>query len=75
MSWSKVVRKSHRWLSIAFTVTVIINVIAMATGRIIEWLYMLPLAPLMLLVPSGLYMFFEPYTGKSQSQRSTSNEV
>lgn len=61
MNWNRIVRQSHRWLSIAFTVAVIANIIAVATGRAMEWLYMLPLAPLLLLMPSGLYMFFLPY--------------
>lgn len=67
MNWNKLIRQSHRWLSIIFTLTVIANIIAMATGNAMEWLYMLPLPPLFLLIPTGLYMFFLPYVGKSQS--------
>lgn len=75
MSWNRTIRQSHRWLSIAFTLTVIANIIAVATGQTMEWLYMLPLAPLLLLIPSGLYMFFLPYLRKSRGVRPTSGEV
>jgi hypothetical protein len=66
MNWNKLIRQSHRWLSLIFTLTVIANIIAVATGNAMEWLYMLPLPPLFLLIPTGLYMFLLPYVGKSQ---------
>jgi hypothetical protein len=72
MSRNKTVRQAHRWLSIVFTVTVVVNIIAVATGQTMEWLYMLPLAPLLLLMLSGLYMFFLPYFRKPQAERPTS---
>jgi hypothetical protein len=75
MKWNKIVRQAHRWLSIIFTVAVIANIIAVATGQTMEWLYMLPLAPLLLLMPSGLYLFFLPYFRKSQAERSMPGEV
>ncbi|MBD9370380.1 hypothetical protein [Xanthomonas sp. XNM01] len=68
MRWSEFVRWAHRWLSMAFTVTVVANIIAVASGRQVEWLYMLPLVPLSLLVPSGLYMFFQPWLRKRSAQ-------
>ncbi|MBD9480345.1 hypothetical protein [Pseudoxanthomonas sp. PXM02] len=64
MNLSKFVRQAHRWVSIAFTVTVVVNIILVASGKSVEWLYMLPLAPLLLLIPTGLYMFFLPYFRK-----------
>lgn len=66
MNWNTLIRQSHRWLSVVFTLTVIANIVAVATGNAMEWLYMLPLPPLFLLIPTGLYMFFLPYVGKSQ---------
>jgi hypothetical protein len=33
LNWNKWVRQIHRWLSIAFTLTVIANFIAMGLGR------------------------------------------
>jgi cellulose synthase/poly-beta-1,6-N-acetylglucosamine synthase-like glycosyltransferase len=32
MNWNKWIRQSHRWMSIAFTVTVIANFVALAKG-------------------------------------------
>lgn len=61
MNSKNAIRQGHRWLSIAFTANVAINIIAAAAGLVVEWLYMLPLLPLALLMPTGLYMFFSPY--------------
>jgi hypothetical protein len=33
MSWSKWVRQIHRWVSVAFTVTVIVNIVVMSVGQ------------------------------------------
>ena len=33
MNWNKWIRQTHRWLSIAFTVAVIVNGLAVARGR------------------------------------------
>ena len=63
MNWNKWVRQSHRWVSIAFTVTVIANVIVIARGGVPPpWVTYSPLLPLFLLLFSGLYMFVLPYT-------------
>lgn len=64
MNWSKWIRQSHRWLSIAFTVTVIANFVALGVGKGREpasWLTYSPLLPLALLLFSGLYLFGLPY--------------
>ncbi len=61
MNWSKGIRQFHRWTSIAFTLTVIANFVAVGVGKPLEWLYYLPLPPLFLLMFSGLYMFALPY--------------
>ncbi|HET9679904.1 MAG TPA: hypothetical protein VFP95_04995 [Gammaproteobacteria bacterium] len=64
MSLSKWIRKIHRWLSIAFTVGVIINIIVLAQGAPIPWVYLLALLPLALLLLTGLYLFVLPYVVK-----------
>ena len=61
MSWNKWIRQGHRWLSIAFTAAVIVNIIAMAMEKQIVWVGLLALFPLILLMVSGLYMFALPY--------------
>jgi hypothetical protein len=71
LSWSKWVRQFHRWLSIAFTVTVIANFIALAQGRGTPppWVTYAPLLPLALLLFTGLYMFALPYAAKWRNRR------
>ena len=64
MSASQLIRQTHRWLSIAFTVTVIANFVAMTQGPPPAWVTYSPLPPLALLLFSGLYMFVLPYTGR-----------
>jgi hypothetical protein len=65
-SW---IRQIHRWLSIAFTVTVIANFVAMGMGEPPAWVVYSPLAPLFLLLFSGLYMFALPYLSGRSSER------
>ena len=61
------VRQIHRWLSIVFTVTVIANFVVMGLGEQLPWVVYSPLAPLFLLLFSGLYMFVLPYATKWRS--------
>jgi hypothetical protein len=61
MNWNSWVRQTHRWLSIAFTLTVIANFVVMALGTPPMWLVYSPLPPLFLLMFTGLYMFALPY--------------
>jgi hypothetical protein len=63
------IRQSHRWLSIAFTVTVIANFVAMVRGTPPAWITYSPLLPLFLLLFSGLYLFVLPYAAKRRSAR------
>ncbi|MBR1146807.1 hypothetical protein [Bradyrhizobium sp. AUGA SZCCT0431] len=67
MNWNIWIRQIHRWLSIAFTVTVIVNFIAVARGTHADWLGFLALLPLFLLLFSGLYLFALPYATKWRS--------
>lgn len=63
---SKWIRQAHRWLSIAFTLAVIVNIIALMQGQQAAWIGFLALAPLILLMVSGLYMFAQPYFTKAR---------
>jgi intracellular septation protein A len=63
-SW---IRQIHRWLSIAFTVAVIINVVAMLQQQQAVWVGLLALLPLILLLLTGLYMFVLPYAARWRS--------
>ena len=64
MNWSKMIRQFHRWMSIAFTLTVIANFVAMAKGQPPAWITYSPLLPLALLLITGLYLFLLPYLNK-----------
>lgn len=70
MNAQRFTRQSHRWLSIAFTLTVVANFVAIGMGQTIVWLNYLPLPPLFLLMFSGLYLFALPYFGKRRSGSS-----
>jgi hypothetical protein len=69
LNWSIWIRQIHRWLSIAFTVTVIANFVAMALGEPPAWVVYSPLLPLFLLMLTGLYMFVLPYAVKRRGGR------
>jgi hypothetical protein len=64
MNANKWIRQIHRWLAIAFTVTVIVTFVALAQEDPIEWVSYVPLLPLFLLLFTGLYLFALPYTAK-----------
>ena len=71
MNWNKWVRQPHRWLSIAFTVGVIVNGVAVGLGKYTFWVGLLALLPLALLLFSGLYLFMLPYASRWGSARRT----
>ena len=64
MNWNKSLRQIHRWLSIAFTVAVIINILALLQDKQAVWVGLLALLPLVLLMLTGLYLFARPYAAK-----------
>ncbi len=72
MSWNNWIRQIHRWLSIAFTVTVIANFVVMARGEPPAWVVYSPLVPLFLLLFTGLYMFVLPYAARLRGARRAS---
>ncbi len=69
MRWSHWIRQIHRWVSIAFTLTVIANFVAMSQGPPPAWVSFSPLAPLALLLFTGLYLFVLPYAARSRTAR------
>jgi len=71
LNWDKWVRQIHRWLSIAFTVTVIVSFVALAQEEPAVWVSYSPLLPLALLLFTGLYLFVLPYATKWRSGRPT----
>ena len=61
LNWNPGIRQLHRWLSIAFTLGVLIYIVAMTRGQPAGWMGLLPLLPLILLLITGLYLFVLPY--------------
>ena len=61
------VRQIHRWLSIAFTVAVIVNIVAMMRQEQAVWVGLLALFPLFFLMLTGLYLFVLPYAAKGRN--------
>lgn len=55
------IRRSHRVVSIVFTLTVIANFVALSRGTPPAWVTYSPLPPLALLLFTGLYLFALPY--------------
>ncbi|MGR4864033.1 hypothetical protein [Caulobacter sp. LARHSG274] len=64
------IRQVHRWLSIAFTATVVANFVVRALGEPPPWVTYAPLPPLFLLMFTGLYMFVRPYLAKGREAQS-----
>jgi hypothetical protein len=69
LNWNTWIRQTHRWLSIAFTVGVIFNTVAVALKKYAGWMGLLAGLPLALLLFSGLYLFVLPYATKWRSVR------
>ena len=70
MNWNKWIRQSHRWLSVVFTVAVIINGVTVVQGKYNNWLGLSAVAILALLLLSGLYLFVLPYASKWRGRRT-----
>jgi hypothetical protein len=62
-------RKLHRWLSIVFTLAVILNIACMFRKDPPMWVGFLALVPLIPMLLSGLYLFALPYMTKARRSR------
>jgi hypothetical protein len=69
MNWNTWIRQTHRWLSIAFTVAVIVTSVALGQEEPVVWVSYVPLLPLALLLLTGLYLFVLPYAAKWRGAR------
>lgn len=68
---SKFIRQFHRWTSLAFMLIVTAIFAMLGLGQQpAQWIYYLPLAPLFLLMITGVYMFFQPYLAKARRKAS-----
>lgn len=64
MNWSRWMRQSHRWLSMVFTVAVIINGVTVVQGKYNNKLGLSAVGILALLFLTGMYLFVLPYVKK-----------
>jgi hypothetical protein len=64
LNWSRWIRQTHRWLSVVFTVAVIINGVTVIQRRYNNKLGLSAVAILALLLLTGLYLFVLPYVNK-----------
>ncbi len=68
MTWSLSIRALHRWVSVLFAAIVGALFVTLGLGgEPPEWVYLLPLAPLALLLATGLYLFGLPYAARRRS--------
>ena len=71
MNWNKWIRQTHRWVSMAFTLAVIVNIVAIAQKKYTASVGLLAVIPLALQFFTGLYLFVLPYAIKWRSARDT----
>jgi hypothetical protein len=71
MKWNGRIRRIHRWLSIAFTVAVIVTSVALGQAEPVAWMSYLPLPPLALLWFTGLYLLVQPHVVEWRRGRRT----
>ena len=64
------VRQFHRWASMVFMLTVIANFIGLAMDRQETWLGLVALAPLIVLMVSGTWMFFRPWLQRRRASET-----
>lgn len=69
MNWNPWMRQLHRWLSVAFTVAVIVTSVALAQAQPVAWMTYLPLPPLGLLWLTGSYLFLQPHVARWRGGR------
>jgi len=70
MNWNKWMRQIHRWVSIALTVGILVNFVAVMRAKYSVWTGLLALLPLAVLLFTGLYLFALPYAAKWRAARS-----
>jgi hypothetical protein len=64
------IRQAHRWLGILLTLAILANFVARVFGPTPMAVVYAPLAPLALLVFSGLFLFFQPRIRRIERSRS-----
>jgi hypothetical protein len=75
VNWSTLIRQTHRWTSIAFTLAVVVTTIALAQENPTIWVSYVPLFPLALLFVTGLYLYALPWASKWRRGRRAGGTV
>lgn len=75
LNWNAWIRQIHRWLSIAFTLAVIANIIALAWKEPAVWIGLMAFVPLIPLLLTGLYLFLLPHAASWRSGRAAERSV
>jgi len=71
LNWNKWIRQTHRWLSIVFTVAVIIIGVTVVQGKYNARLGLVAVALLALMWFTGMYLWVLPYAARWRSARRT----
>ena len=73
------IRQVHRWVSILFVATVLLNIVVMATAQGKEmpppWVTYSPLLPLFVLMATGMYLFVLPYAAKRRAAQAKERQA
>jgi hypothetical protein len=75
LSWNQWIRQTHRWLSAAFTLAVLVNIVLnvapLVSEEVATVVGMVTLLPLGLLLITGLYLFILPYISRKTRRPRT----
>lgn len=71
MNWNKWIRQTHRWLSVLFTLVIIVNGVAVVRGKYTNSLGLMAVFVLALMFFTGAYLFLLPYAARWRSARRT----
>lgn len=71
MNWNRWIRQTHRWLSVLFTLVVIINGVAIARGKYTNSLGLMAVFVLALMFLTGAYLFVLPYAVRRRGRGHT----
>ena len=63
------IRQTHRWLSIAFVVSVVTYIVVMTRGPVPAWLNIFPAGSLILMFLTGAWLFVLPYAVRWRAGR------
>ncbi|HZQ18585.1 MAG TPA: hypothetical protein VFA90_07670 [Terriglobales bacterium] len=66
------IRQIHRWLSVALTLAMILNIIAIAEKKYTNSVGLVAVVPFGFLFFTGMYLFLLPYSKKWRSSQRVS---